>query len=204
MDRYEWRYNQQAASCFLKSLTKSLNMLFCGGQTKGGVVGAQWDFLLVNKVVGNLVGWSIEKPFSHIPCRSIFFRMENIHVAKTMKWCWARDIATLSILYFPSRSIKENGLQESWLLKKNNRTLGTLQGMYCADNHLFIFLISWYFLYLMPYFGLLGFERSYYGYNFMNRLFIGLFQIIFSSSSQQTIASASARLRRLPVFPGLL
>ena len=31
----------------------------------------------------------------------------------------------------------------------------------------------------MPYFGLLGFERSYYGYNFMNRLFIGLFQIIF-------------------------
>ncbi len=82
MDRYEWRYNQQAASCFLKSLTKSLNMLFCGGQTKGGVVGAQWDFLLVNKVVGNLVGWSIEKPFSHIPCRSIFFRMENIHVAK--------------------------------------------------------------------------------------------------------------------------
>lgn len=31
----------------------------------------------------------------------------------------------------------------------------------------------------MPYFGFLGFKRSYYGYNFMNRLFIGLFQIIF-------------------------
>lgn len=54
----------------------------CGGQTKGGVVGAQRNFLLVNKVVGNLVGWIIEKPFSHISYRGVFFRMENIHVAK--------------------------------------------------------------------------------------------------------------------------
>ena len=40
-----------------KSLVQNLDMLFCGGQTKGGVVGAQRNFLLVNKVVGNLVGW---------------------------------------------------------------------------------------------------------------------------------------------------
>ena len=61
VDRYEWRYNQQAVSCFFKSLVQNLDMLFCGGQTKGGVVGAQRNFLLVNKVVGNLVGWIIEK-----------------------------------------------------------------------------------------------------------------------------------------------
>lgn len=65
-----------------KSLVQNLDMLFCGGQTKGGVVGAQRNFLLVNKVVGNLVGWIIEKPFSHISYRGVFFRMENIHVAK--------------------------------------------------------------------------------------------------------------------------
>lgn len=59
-----------------------------------------------------------------------------------MLGAWYRYIEHI---VFPSRSIKENGLQESWLLKKNNRTLGTLQGMYCADDHLFIFLISWYF-----------------------------------------------------------
>ena len=82
VDRYEWRYNQQTVSCFFKSLVQNLDMLFCGGQTKGGVVGAQRNFLLVNKVVGNLVGWIIEKPFSHISYRGVFFRMENIHVAK--------------------------------------------------------------------------------------------------------------------------
>ena len=31
VDRYEWRYNQQAVSCFFKSLVQNLDMLFCGG-----------------------------------------------------------------------------------------------------------------------------------------------------------------------------
>lgn len=153
-----------------KSLVQNLDMLFCGGQTKGGVVGAQRNFLLVNKVVGNLVGWIIEKPFSHISYRGVFFRMENIHVAKTMKWCWARDIATLSILYFPSRSIKREWSSGELTVEKEQSDIGHLAGnVLCRWSYLYIshFLI---FLYLMPYFGFLGFKRSYYGYNFMNRL----------------------------------
>lgn len=51
---------------------------------EGWVVGAQRNFLLVNKVVGNLVGWIIEKPFSHISYRGVFFRMEIFMLPKTM------------------------------------------------------------------------------------------------------------------------
>lgn len=68
--------------CFFKSLVQNLDMFFCGGQMKGGVVGVQWNFLLVNKVVGNFVGWIIEKLFSYIFYWGVFFWMENIYVVK--------------------------------------------------------------------------------------------------------------------------
>lgn len=105
-----------------KSLVQNLDMLFCGGQTKGGVVGAQRNFLLVNKVVGNLVGWIIEKPFSHISYRGVFFRMENIHVAKNNEMMLSARYRYIEHIVFPSRSIKREWSSGELTVEK--RTIG--------------------------------------------------------------------------------
>lgn len=111
-----------------KSLVQNLDMLFCGGQTKGGVVGAQRNFLLVNKVVGNLVGWIIEKPFSHISYRGVFFRMENIHVAKNNEMMLSARYRYIEHIVFSITLHKREWSSGELTVEKEQSDIGHLAG----------------------------------------------------------------------------